>query len=123
MSNLTFKARPAFSPFDRNLDRTRLALTICLTVVALTGCAKPGGSDKPAGEMIKPEAAPIGFARADDSDPELIAAKVEAQKGLPEFKAAFAKHTADQKFAIKAPFREGRAEEHKWVIVDARAQR
>ena len=38
---------------------------------------------------------------------------------MPEFKAAFAKHTPEQKFAIKAPFKEGVNEEHKWVIVDA----
>ncbi|MBU6453347.1 MAG: DUF2314 domain-containing protein [Cyanobacteria bacterium REEB67] len=93
------------------------ALTLCGT---LNGCSKPAGpGGGQQGEMIKPAAAPAGFTRADDSDPELIAAKISAQNGLSEFKAAFAKKETGQKFAVKAPFREGVNEEHKWVIVDA----
>lgn len=95
-------------------------LAVGLIALTTCGCSQSGQSaTQSPPEMIKPAAAPAGFAHADDSDPELVAAKVQAQAKLGEFKSAFATRAADQKFAIKAPFREGPNEEHKWVIVDA----
>jgi uncharacterized protein YegJ (DUF2314 family) len=96
---------------------TRLAVMALALTLSLGACSKAASPDK-APAMIKP-AAPPGFTTADDSDPELIAAKEQALKGLGEFTAAFAKRDPEQKFAIKAPFREGLKEEHKWVVVDA----
>jgi len=100
---------------------TSTAILAGLLVFSTCGCSKssPTASAPGGPEMIKPEAPPAGFAHAGDDNAELVAVKVKAQAGLPEFRAAFAKRKPDQNFAIKAPFREGQYEEHKWVIVDA----
>jgi|GEM_PF-658927 len=108
---------------QKKLSITTAALAFVFLGLAqsISGCSKSSPTAaSPAGpEMIKPAAPPAGFAHAGDDNAELVAVKVKAQAQLPEFKAAFAKRKADQNFAIKAPFREGPYEEHKWVIVDA----
>jgi uncharacterized protein YegJ (DUF2314 family) len=93
-------------------------LLVSLTILGLTACSKGAVQSGTTAEMIKPKAPPAGFMNAGDSDPELIAVKEKAQNQLGEFTSAFAKKTAKQQFLIKAPFREGPYEEHKWVIVD-----
>jgi uncharacterized protein YegJ (DUF2314 family) len=99
----------------RCLDWTLVAAC----VLTLSSCAKTAATTTAAPEMIKPTAPPAGFMTAGDSDPELIEVKEKAQKELGQFTAAFAKKTPGEQFMIKAPFREGAYEEHKWVIVDA----
>jgi len=98
-----------------------MAFVFFSLALSTSGCSKssPSTAATTGPEMIKPAAPPAGFAHAGDDNAELIAVKVKAQAGLPEFKAAFAKRSPDQSFAVKAPFREGRLEEHKWVVVDA----
>jgi uncharacterized protein YegJ (DUF2314 family) len=89
-----------------------------VTTISLASCSKSAGPAGTAPEMIKPAGPPAGFMSAGDSDPELIAVKEKAQTTLSDFTAAFAKRIAKQQFLIKAPFKEGAYEEHKWVIVD-----
>ena len=62
----------------------RIALVFIACLLAptlLTSCAaKHDTAGGDTGVMIKPEAAPAGMARADDSDPELINAKSTGPK-------------------------------------------
>jgi uncharacterized protein YegJ (DUF2314 family) len=109
----------ALVAFKRFSNQTLFGTLAVVAALGLTSCSKTpgntGGGSVP--EMIKP-AAPAGFMSAGDSDPELIAVKEKAQSKLTDFTAAFAKRTAGQQFLVKAPFKEGAYEEHKWVIVD-----
>jgi len=103
---------------NRRLSTLGLAILCPALLSACNHAAPNSGTTNSGAEMIKP-AAPAGFARVEDSDAELIGVKKLALDKLPQFTSAFADRSPDQKFLIKAPFREGENEEHKWVIVDA----
>jgi uncharacterized protein YegJ (DUF2314 family) len=113
--------RKTYSAWRQPASKEISAVLTILTISALglASCSKAPVQSGSSPDMIKPKAAPPGFLSAGDSDPELIAVKEKAQNLLPEFTAAFAKKAAGQQFMIKAPFREGPYEEHKWVIVDS----
>jgi uncharacterized protein YegJ (DUF2314 family) len=53
----------------------------------------------------------------DDQDPELLAAKAEARRRLPEFIDAFRRKDG-QGFSVKAPVTAGGRTEHIWIEVD-----
>jgi len=62
--------------------------------------------------LVRVPVVPIG-----DDDPAMEAAVEEARRRWPEFVAAFDSRRAEQNFAVKAPFSDGKNTEFMWAAV------
>jgi len=94
------------------LSSACLLTAMAAVILSLGGCAKPEAqvkTDKPA---------PEGTTYAAAEDMELKKARVEALDHFDEFATAFKNKQEGEKFAVKAAFKDGDQEVHKWLIVD-----
>ena len=88
------------------------SLAAGMTILNLSACQNQSSAVKP----DKP--APEGTTYAASEDLELKKARIDALEHFEEFRQAFKNKKPGEKFAVKAAFKDGDQEVHKWLIVD-----
>lgn len=96
------------------LSKKSLILSVAagLTILNISACQNQSSTvktDKPA---------PQGTTYAASEDLELKKARIDALEHFEEFRQAFKNKKPGEKFAVKAAFKDGDQEVHKWLIVD-----
>lgn len=89
-----------------------LSLAAGMTILNISACQNQSNAvktDKPA---------PEGTTYAASEDLELKKARIDALEHFEEFRQAFKNKKPGEKFAVKAAFKDGDQEVHKWLIVD-----
>lgn len=96
---------------------TTMTASLALSLVVLSGCSKGPEQGLKTSELPATPA-PQGTAYASPEDLELRKARVDALAHFDDFKKAFDERKPGEEFAVKAGFKDGAQEVHKWLIVD-----